>query len=82
MNHYRQWHELSSSRLQQERDILNALPYFRLERAGNDTDGRFTANIRGKIRVQTRRGFRVVPLLDLKICHQQRERRILRIPRG
>ncbi len=43
MNHYRQWHELSSSRLQQERDILNALPYFRPEREGIDMDGRFSA---------------------------------------
>jgi hypothetical protein len=43
MNRYPQWHELSSSRLQQERGILNGLPYFRLEHAGVGTDDHLTA---------------------------------------
>jgi hypothetical protein len=42
MTQYRQWHQLSPARLQQERELLNALPYFRLERARIDTDGSLT----------------------------------------
>ena len=43
MNQRRQWHELSPARLHRERELLNALPYFRLERAGVDKGGSFTA---------------------------------------
>jgi hypothetical protein len=42
MNRYPQWHELSGSRLQQERALLNGLPYFRRERDSIDKNGAFT----------------------------------------
>lgn len=43
MSLHRQWHEFSLARRQRESDILNALPYFHLERTRIDADGRFAA---------------------------------------